>query len=253
MNERMVGFIRNDGGRKEAGYKGTTGDCVVRAVAIMSGRGYRECYDACASANKLFSRSPKASKSARNGVSDAAWQYVLTYLGFADTGVKASDEMSITEAYNRYGDSIVEIPRHLIAVKDGYVVDAWDSRFVRRSQRSQGIVHPVVTAVWRHPDHAGPVELPELDDHAKEVLRLVASDYLIKVFENTNGNITELNSWQVSKPNLPAVKRWADTLYFKDCYQLQGMKWHPMPFDAGYFKSGSTITVTIEEVNAECG
>ena len=242
MNERMVGFIKDDGGRKDAGYKGATGDCVVRALAIMSDRTYKECYDACASANKLFN--PSRAASARNGVNHNAWHYVFSYLGFADTGIQASDELSITDAYNRFGDCVVEIPQHLLAVKGGYVVDAWDSRFVRRSSRSSGVVHPKVIAVWRHPSHPGPVELPE------EVLRCVAKDYLIKVFEMVDGKPQEMNSWQVSKANLPAAKRWADTLYFKDCFQLQGMKWSAMPFDGGYFKSGTTITLTIEEVTA---
>jgi hypothetical protein len=38
----------DDGGRKDAGWKGTGGDCVVRAVAIATGRPYQEVYDRCA-------------------------------------------------------------------------------------------------------------------------------------------------------------------------------------------------------------
>ena len=244
MNERMVGFIKDDGGRQDAGYKGTTGDCVVRALAIMGNRTYKECYDACASANKLFN--PSQAASARNGVNHNAWHYVFSYLGFKDTGVKASEELSITDAYNRFGDCVVEIPRHLLAVKGGYVMDAWDSRFVRRSSRASGIVHPKVTEVWRHPSHPGPVELPEIDERAADILRCVAKDYVINVYEN---GVKTDNRWQVSKANYAAAKRWADTLYFKNCFQLQNQKWHPLPF-GGFFKEGSTITLTIEEVTA---
>ena len=32
----MTSFTFNDGGRAEAGYKGRTGDCVTRAVAIAA-------------------------------------------------------------------------------------------------------------------------------------------------------------------------------------------------------------------------
>ena len=38
----MIDFIYNDGGRAEAGFKGKTGDCVARAVAIASGLPYKE-------------------------------------------------------------------------------------------------------------------------------------------------------------------------------------------------------------------
>ena len=35
----------NDGGREQAGYKGLTGDCVARSIAIASGRDYQTVYD----------------------------------------------------------------------------------------------------------------------------------------------------------------------------------------------------------------
>lgn len=250
MTDKMVGFTRFDGGRKAAGYKGSTGDCVVRAITIASDGDYKEIYDACASANKLFH--PNKAASARNGVFQDAWHYVCKYLGFEDMGVKASEELSITDAYNRFGDCIVEIPRHLLAVKGGFVVDSWDSRFVRRSQRSSGVVHPKVTQVWRNPNHAGPIELPELDDKAKEIMRCIASEYLIEVYEGSpyTGSPKKIDEWQVSKANYAAAKRWADSLYFRNCYELQGKKWNALPFNAGYFKSGATMTLTVEEVAA---
>jgi hypothetical protein len=37
--------IINDGGRAAAGFKGSTGDCVTRAVAIASGVPYKQVYD----------------------------------------------------------------------------------------------------------------------------------------------------------------------------------------------------------------
>ena len=39
-----VTFIRDDGGRAAAGFPGPVGDCVVRAVAIASGRPYAEVH-----------------------------------------------------------------------------------------------------------------------------------------------------------------------------------------------------------------
>lgn len=37
---KTLGFNYNDGGRKEAGYKGDAGDCVTRAISIATGNGY---------------------------------------------------------------------------------------------------------------------------------------------------------------------------------------------------------------------
>jgi hypothetical protein len=39
-------FTYDDGGRAAAGFKGSTGDCVTRAIAIATGKPYREVYDA---------------------------------------------------------------------------------------------------------------------------------------------------------------------------------------------------------------
>lgn len=43
--------VFNDGGRSTAGYKGHTGDCVARSIAIASGKPYQEIYDALAKGN----------------------------------------------------------------------------------------------------------------------------------------------------------------------------------------------------------
>lgn len=52
-------FVWNDGGRSACGFVGTTGDCVTRAIAVATGRNYRDVYD------ELGKRSLK---SPRNGV-----------------------------------------------------------------------------------------------------------------------------------------------------------------------------------------
>ena len=37
-------YLHNDGGREAAGYKGHTGDCVTRAIAIATGKPYVEIF-----------------------------------------------------------------------------------------------------------------------------------------------------------------------------------------------------------------
>lgn len=48
-------FVYNDGGRSEAGFKGTTGDCVCRAIAIATQRPYKEIYDLINEFGKVIS------------------------------------------------------------------------------------------------------------------------------------------------------------------------------------------------------
>ena len=38
-------YIYDDGGRAEAGFKGKTGDCCCRAIAIATGMPYKDAYD----------------------------------------------------------------------------------------------------------------------------------------------------------------------------------------------------------------
>ena len=42
----MTQFTFNDGGRADAGFKGQTGDCVTRAIAIVAQKPYMEVYEA---------------------------------------------------------------------------------------------------------------------------------------------------------------------------------------------------------------
>jgi len=41
----MSPWTMNDGGRKAAGFRGETNDCVTRAIAIAGRLDYREVYD----------------------------------------------------------------------------------------------------------------------------------------------------------------------------------------------------------------
>ncbi|MEC8208443.1 MAG: hypothetical protein VX076_11305, partial [Pseudomonadota bacterium] len=68
-------FNFNDGGRAEAGYKGRTGDCVTRAVAIAAQLPYQQVYDRLAEGNatqRVTKRSKKATarqRTASHGIS----------------------------------------------------------------------------------------------------------------------------------------------------------------------------------------
>jgi hypothetical protein len=77
-------FVFHDGGRAAAGYKGMTGDCVTRSIAIATGKAYQEVYDALnqlAQAERAGKRKRKRSSS-RTGVFRRTYQRYLESLGW---------------------------------------------------------------------------------------------------------------------------------------------------------------------------
>lgn len=45
MGGMGIRFVENDGGRAAAGFEGIAGDCVTRAIAIVSGLPYKEIHE----------------------------------------------------------------------------------------------------------------------------------------------------------------------------------------------------------------
>ena len=119
----------DDGGRKEAGYKGIVGDCVCRAIAIATERPYKEVYDELNELAKRERRSKKGKSSAREGVRRQTIRKYLESLGwkwtptmFIGSGCRAhlkADELP-------KGVIIVSLSKHIAAVKDGVIHDLSD-------------------------------------------------------------------------------------------------------------------------------
>jgi hypothetical protein len=131
-------FIRDDGGRAAAGFKGNAGDCVCRAIAIASGRPYREVYDFIAANNatiRLTKRTRKSAKkrSARDGVyTRRKWfKDYMRSLGFEwvptmkiGTGCRVHlDPKELPK-----GRLVCMVSRHACAVIDGVIRDTFDPR-----------------------------------------------------------------------------------------------------------------------------
>lgn len=76
----MKAFQYNDGGRKDAGYKGFTGDCVCRAICIASGLPYQKVYRRLADGN--WKQSPMA------GYRNSNKRTVRDVLMFNSLGIK---------------------------------------------------------------------------------------------------------------------------------------------------------------------
>ena len=49
----LIGYTYHDGGRAYAGFKGDTGDCAVRAIAILTGIPYADVYRRMAACMRL--------------------------------------------------------------------------------------------------------------------------------------------------------------------------------------------------------
>lgn len=121
--------IHNDGGRAAAGFKGSAGDCVVRAVAIASGRPYAEVYAACAKGMGNQRKSKGAT--ARNGVS-VRRKWFKDYM--AALGFKWVPTMLIGQGCKVHlradelpmGRLVVAVSRHYTAVLDGVIHDTYD-------------------------------------------------------------------------------------------------------------------------------
>jgi len=133
-----LGFKLDDGGRSAAGFKGSAGDCVTRAIAIAEFRDYNEVREELMAEKRSWmaksrSRSAKKAKSAsvRNGTEAKVYRPYLEKRGWVrKTLVKFGDpsRKKMVPEEIPLGNVIVEIPKHVIAIKDHVVHDTFDSR-----------------------------------------------------------------------------------------------------------------------------
>jgi len=130
-------FVADDGGRAAAGFRGSAGDCVTRALAIATGAGYRLVYDqlaagmAAAPPRRRGARAgQRRPRSARAGVLSSVYRPWL-----AERGWLWTPTMGIgtgTTVHLRPGELpdvprlIARCSRHLVAVIDGVAFDTAD-------------------------------------------------------------------------------------------------------------------------------
>lgn len=124
-------FNYNDGGRKEAGYVGKTGDCAVRAIAIASGKIYQEVYSAINALSK-YERKGKRKKhisNSRLGVYRPTCHKYLLSIGFEwvptmQIGQGCKVHLKAEELPS--GRLVVRLSKHMAAVIDGVLLDTYD-------------------------------------------------------------------------------------------------------------------------------
>lgn len=114
-------FIWHDGGRASAGFVGSAGDCVVRAISIATGQSYRSTYEDLGELSKA---------SARDGVS---MEFVGRYLSNLGWQAFAGHERPFHEVDFPKTPTIFFIAAdskrlHLCTVVGATVYDTWDPR-----------------------------------------------------------------------------------------------------------------------------
>lgn len=124
-------YVFNDGGRGAAGYKGKTGDCVTRAIAIATGKPYQEVYDTLnvLGENERTGKRKRGTSNARLGVYKQTIRKYMEAIGwkwtptmFIGQGCKVhlkADELPM-------GNLVVNVSRHSVAVIDGVINDTHD-------------------------------------------------------------------------------------------------------------------------------
>lgn len=124
-------FQFSDGGRTTAGFKGRTGDCVTRAIAIASGLPYLQVYNAINGLAQQERRTKRRRRRshARTGVWKATYHKYITDLGFRwvpcmkiGTGCR----VHLKDGELPGGRLITRLSGHLAAVVDGVLLDTHD-------------------------------------------------------------------------------------------------------------------------------
>lgn len=121
----------DDGGRKVAGFKGETGDCFTRSVAIATGRPYQEVYDLVNQLSKGERRGKRKRglSSARTGVYKGTAHKVLSSLGWTWTPtmlVGSGCKVHLKDGELPAGRLVVAVSKHFTAVVDGVIHDTHD-------------------------------------------------------------------------------------------------------------------------------
>lgn len=148
-------YVFDDGGRALAGYRGRTGDCVVRAVAIASGQPYAEVYAALA--RGMGSQRKSKGATARNGVSTSR-KWFKDYM--ASLGFEWVPTMKVGEGCKTHllkgelpaGRLVVAVSKHYTAVIDGVIRDTHDptrATIWNEAGKPPRMTHRCVYGYWK--------------------------------------------------------------------------------------------------------
>jgi hypothetical protein len=123
----------DDGGRATAGFVGTTGDCVVRAVAIATQLPYEKVYNELSFGCRMERKGKYSTRknSARSGIhTSRKWfKDYMQSIGCGWTpcmGIGTGCKVHLIDGELPMGRLIVSVSKHLTAVIDGVIRDTFD-------------------------------------------------------------------------------------------------------------------------------
>lgn len=130
-----------DGGRAEAGYKGVTGDCMIRALAIATERPYKEVYKDVFAYMKahptMWQRADPKRCSPRYGVpvetakaylAERGWAFIPREELVSVRGVDNVDRLPL-------GTILVLLPRHIFTMRNGVAFDVFEPKRLKLADR----------------------------------------------------------------------------------------------------------------------
>lgn|GEM_PF-233061 len=125
----------SDGGRAEAGFRGETGDCVTRAIAIATRLPYRQVYTELRwsmqiRAKRLAADGIRVNRTPRLGCPRDIYQPYLEQLGWCwvpTMQIGSGCQVHLRPDELPAGRLIVRLSKHLAAVIDGVLHDNHDS------------------------------------------------------------------------------------------------------------------------------
>ncbi len=124
-------FRFNGGGRAAAGFRGCASDCVTRAIAIATGKPYRDIYDALnalADSERTGKREKRKSNS-RSGVYPRTYRRYLRSLGWrwnATMAIGSGCKVHLRHSELPGSVLLVRVSQHLTTVIDGVIHDTHD-------------------------------------------------------------------------------------------------------------------------------
>lgn len=132
----MIKYIYDDGGRKEAGFRGGASDCLTRAIAILTKRPYGEVYKEVgdyfdeAGWSRSGARGVFTRRSGRTRNAYTVQKRLIHEFGFIKVPCKLPDGRwpTLTQAWNEFGDHMFTTTKHIAAIADGALRDCTDIR-----------------------------------------------------------------------------------------------------------------------------
>ena len=119
----------NDGGRADAGYKGTADDCTVRAIAIATALSYKKVYSDLFALNRKNNKPGSKASPRDRGTHMKTIKEYMDSLGWtweATMGIGTGCKVHLKAKELPFGRIVCRVSKHMVATIDGVVNDTYD-------------------------------------------------------------------------------------------------------------------------------